>query len=350
MATSDLSELVAIPLREKIPHFSGYLGEQRVQDWLTVAERIAKGANWTKDQMKRYFCERFNNLAHSFQEKLEAVGSPRRNLGYDDWKKVIIEEFKDPAESETFKAELNLAKQRDEERVRDFVARIEKIFIKGYGEDVFKSTNNEVTQMREEILKKSLQNGMKSDLATGYWYRVKPEASYKEAVDVANEVENFLRRKGQQREVSTANISAISLHQEVMDEQLKSLEGKVDELRMSHSSQGNLGKIGDIAVISTTSGNTGNPHRGGSGRPNDNGRAVRISVNSSEKGRSKSRDRGQQFSRPKSRSPSGDRNSSGRAYQQRPYRGSHPVGRANSYSPNSGRNGGTESAWKAIRC
>ena len=46
MATSDLSELVAIPLREKIPHFSGHLGEQRVQDW---SERIAATESFSDD-------------------------------------------------------------------------------------------------------------------------------------------------------------------------------------------------------------------------------------------------------------------------------------------------------------
>jgi hypothetical protein len=249
---SDLSELVAIPLREKIPHFSGYLGEQRVQDWFVIAERVAKGANWTKEQMKRYFCERFNNLAHAFQEKLDETSSPHRNLGYDDWKKLIIKEFKDPSEAEAFKTELSITKQRDQERVRDFAARLEKIFVKGYGEDTLKSTNKELTAMRDNILIKAFENGIKEDLAMGYWNRIFTGASYEDAVKVATEVENVVSKKVSTKSQSAANISAISLHQELLTTELETLKGRVNELTVSTSSQEKQAQGGGIPIVSTT--------------------------------------------------------------------------------------------------
>ncbi len=249
---SDLSELVAIPLREKIPHFSGYLGEQRVQDWFVIAERVAKGANWTKEQMKRYFCERFNNLAHAFQEKLDEASSPHKNLGYDDWKKLIIKEFKDPSEAEAFKAELSIAKQRDQERVRDFAARLEKIFVKGYGEDTLKSTNKELTAMRDNILIKAFENGIKEDLAMGYWNRIYTGASYEDAVTVATEVESIVSKKVSTTSQSAANISAISLHQELLTSEVETLKGRVNELTVSNSSQGKQAQGGGISTVSTT--------------------------------------------------------------------------------------------------
>ena len=274
------SELVAIPLREKIPQFSGYLGEQRVQDWFKNAERIARGGNWTKDQMKRYFIERFNNLAQTFQDKLDEVGSANRNLGYDDWKKLIINEFKDPAEAEMFKAELKRVRQQEKERVRDFAARIEKIFIKGYGEAAFKSTNIEMTATREEILKNALQDGLNEDVCAGYWNRAKADISYADAVKIATEAESVARRKAQKVDSTAATISAITLHQELTDNKLKSLEKEIKGIKVSDSSQGDDPKGVDISVISTT-GNQRGSRNSSRGRPNVYGRGAQVSYNSS---------------------------------------------------------------------
>jgi hypothetical protein len=112
MATSELSELVSIHLREKIPHFSGYLGDVSVTDWFKQAERVAKGGNWSKEQMKRYFPERFTKLALSFQERLDDPDNPDTPSSYEDWKEIIIQEFKDPSENQYFKNELAEIKQK----------------------------------------------------------------------------------------------------------------------------------------------------------------------------------------------------------------------------------------------
>ncbi len=93
MATSELSELVSLPLREKIPHFSGYLGDISVTDWFKQAERVAKGGTWPKEQMKRYFSERFTKLALSFQEHLDDPENPEPVTEYNKWKDLIIEEL-----------------------------------------------------------------------------------------------------------------------------------------------------------------------------------------------------------------------------------------------------------------
>ena len=337
MATAgDLSELVAIPLREKIPQFSGYLGEQRVQDWFKAAERVAKGGNWTKDQMKRYFIERFNNLAQTFQEKLDDATSTRRNLSYDDWKKVIIEEFKDPSEAETFKAELRSVRQQERERVRDFAARIEKIFIKGYGETAFKSTNPEMVATREEILKNALQDGLNEDICSGYWNRAKADALYADVIKTATEVESVVRRKAQKGDPNTATISALSLHQEMTDNKMKAMEKEISEIKVSNSSQGNRSKSADISAIST-SGNSRDSRQNSRGRSNESGRRVRVRSSESAGGRSYSGNRRKSSSpHPQSRSPSGNRGnwrSSGR--RKSPNRGDNSSSsgtRSNSYN------------------
>jgi hypothetical protein len=119
MATSELSELVSIPLQEKIPHFTGYLNDISVTDWFKQAERVAKSGNWSKEQMKRYFSERFTKLALSFQEHLDDPDNPEPITNYNEWKDLIIEEFKYPSENQIFKNELSEIKQKTNERVRD---------------------------------------------------------------------------------------------------------------------------------------------------------------------------------------------------------------------------------------
>ena len=117
MQLSGLHEFVSIPLREKIPLFSGYLASDvDIHEWFSDAERIAKGAYWTNDQKKRYFSERFIKLAQAYQEELEAHHS-FRHANYEDWKKLVIAEFEDPNRKEKFKIDLQNISQNDCERV-----------------------------------------------------------------------------------------------------------------------------------------------------------------------------------------------------------------------------------------
>ena len=105
----------------KKPYYTGPLdGDIRIQDWFTEAEHIATCCSWTKDQMKRNFSQRFKSLALAFQQELDR--STQRNVSYDEWKEIIIKEFKNPAENEFCKQDLAVIKQKEKERVRNFKA------------------------------------------------------------------------------------------------------------------------------------------------------------------------------------------------------------------------------------
>ncbi|KAK4045344.1 hypothetical protein OUZ56_032881 [Daphnia magna] len=66
--------------------------------------------------MKRYFFERFTKLALSFQEEIDDPNYPDPVVSYQEWKELIIQEFKDPTENQYFKNELNEIKQKPNER------------------------------------------------------------------------------------------------------------------------------------------------------------------------------------------------------------------------------------------
>ena len=194
MSTSDFGNYLSILQKEKIPYYTGSLdGDIRVQDWFTEAEYIATRCNWTKEQMKRNFSQRFKNQALTFQQELDR--SAQRNISYDEWKEIIIKEFKDPAENEFFKQDLAEIKQKEKERVRDFKARIEKTFIKGYGEDAFRSSEPITASIRNDILKTAFQNGLKVSLESGYWNKIEPDDNYEDAVQIAIAVESVMGKR-----------------------------------------------------------------------------------------------------------------------------------------------------------
>jgi hypothetical protein len=230
MAVSELSELVSIPLREKIPHFSGHLDDTSVTDWFRQAERIAKGGNWSKEQMKRYFSERFTKLALSFQEHLDDPENLVPISDYNTWKDLIIEEFKDPFENQIFKNELAEIKQKTNERVRDFRARLEKLFIKAYNEKLFRSINEDMTLIRNDILKNAFEGGLKTEILPGYENRIPADAYYATCVTTATDIESILARKKSISQNRHSEISAISLHQELLTNDVEELKRKFEDL------------------------------------------------------------------------------------------------------------------------
>jgi hypothetical protein len=279
MATSELSELVSIPLREKIPHFSGYLGDISVTDWFKQAERVAKGGNWSKEQMKRYFSERFTKLALSFQEHLDDPENPEPISDYNEWKDLIIEEFKDPSENQIFKNELAEIKQKTNERVRDFRARLEKLFVKAYNEKLFRSANEDMTLIRNDILKNAFEGGLKTELLPGYENRIPADADYATCVTTATDIESILaRKKSTSQKNRHSEISAISLHQELLTNDVEELKRKFEGLNSSDNLQDRPRR--EISAVSGVSSENGRY----TGTPNLslNSRAVRFGSNSTD--------------------------------------------------------------------
>ncbi|EFX62501.1 hypothetical protein DAPPUDRAFT_120170 [Daphnia pulex] len=259
MAVSELSELVSIPLREKIPHFSGYLGDISVTDWFKQAERIAKGGNWSKEQMKRYFSERFTKLALSFQEHLDDPENPEPISDYNEWKDLIIEEFKDPSENQIFKNELAEIKQKTNERVRDFRARLEKLFVKAYNEKLFRSANEDMTLIRNDILKNAFEGGLKTELLPGYENRIPADADYATCVTTATDIESILaRKKSTSQKNRHSEISAISLHQELLTNDVEELKRKFEGLNSSDNLQDRPRR--EISAVSGVSSENGRPY------------------------------------------------------------------------------------------
>ncbi len=210
---------------------------------------------------------------------------------------------------------------------------MEKIFAKGYGEAAFNSTNDEMTSVREEVLRTTFQDGLRADIAPGYWYRVKPDAPYADSVKVATEVESVVCRKNSSTgQVHEAAISALGLNQEELTGRLQSIEEKLAEMNTSNSSQvSKKEKNGGISVVST-----GAQPNGKGGKPRERSRDKRVRFNRSalngkgddskyrgysdtsrSRSRSRSRDRTD-----RRRSPELGKTRGGRDHSERGYRSS----------------------------
>ncbi len=146
--------------------------------------------------------------------------------------------MKDPSENNILKNELSEIKQKANERVRDFRARLEKLFVKAYNEKLFRSTNEDMALIRNDILKNAFEGGLKSELLPGYENRVPADADYATCVATATDMESILaRKKSTSQKYRHSEISAISLHQELLTNDVEDLKRKFEGLNSSDNLQ-----------------------------------------------------------------------------------------------------------------
>jgi hypothetical protein len=216
---------------------------------------------------------------------------------YNTWKDLIIEEFKDPSENQIFKNELAEIKQKTNERVRDFRARLEKLFIKAYNEKLFRSINEDMTLIRNDILKNAFEGGLKTEILPGYENRIPADADYATCVTTATDIESILARKKSISQNRHSEISAISLHQELLTNDVEELKRKFEGLNSPDNSDDRPRK--EISAVPGVYSDNGQPY---TDTPNFslNSRAVRFgNISTDERNRTT-----QKRPRPSGRSPS----------------------------------------------
>jgi hypothetical protein len=97
---------------------------------------------------------------------------------------------------------LSEIKQKTNERVRDYRARLEKLL---------RNSNNDMKIDRDDILKNAFENGLKAELIQGYEKRIPADATYEVAVTTATDIENIqARKKSLSSKRRQSELSAIS--------------------------------------------------------------------------------------------------------------------------------------------
>ena len=82
-------------------------------------------------------------------------------------------------------------------------------------------------------MKITLQNGLKEDIALGYWNRILPDSSYAEAVKTATEAEQVATEKKSITNLQFSMVAAISNEQDTLAEKKKNIEKLLNNVSFS---------------------------------------------------------------------------------------------------------------------
>jgi hypothetical protein len=81
-----------------------------ITEWLKTGEHVAGNNDWDEEQKLQFFSDRLKGEALEWHD--EYVEEQDQNLKHTDWRKDIIERFRDSFDITTLKRKLQKLKQR----------------------------------------------------------------------------------------------------------------------------------------------------------------------------------------------------------------------------------------------
>ena len=262
-----LGELFSREDKKSIPTFKGKSTDKLITEWLKTAEHVARNNDWDEEQKLRFFSDRLKGEALEWHD--EYVEEQDQLLNYTDWRKDIIERFRDSFDIATLKRKLQKLKQRPEESCRTFISRLRNLYESIEGkEDKPDSPNKSVVEdtlrqkvrkMRDEVLIKILLQGILPKFKTELYLRMPEDSNDFEALCKQLIIsEQILQNKesNEDKEI-TAMIAGITHHGKQQDEELNqqkleigNLKQKIAELetysKKRHSSQEHLATVAAV--------------------------------------------------------------------------------------------------------
>jgi hypothetical protein len=262
-----LGELFSREDKKSIPVFKGKSTDKLITEWLKMAEHVARNNGWDDEQKLRFFSDRLKGEALEWHD--EYVEEQDQCLNYDDWRKDIIERFRDSFDITTLKRKLQNLKQRPEESCRTFISRMKTLYESIEGKEdkpdnLHKSAmedtlREKVRKMRDEVLIKILLKGILPKFKTELYLRMPEDNNDFEALCKQLIIsEQILQSKesNEDKEI-TAVIADITHHEKQQDDELNKqkleigdLKQKIAELenfsKKRHSSQEQLATIAAV--------------------------------------------------------------------------------------------------------
>jgi hypothetical protein len=185
-----LGELFSREDKKSIPTFKGKSTDKLITEWLKTAEHVARNNDWDEEQKLRFFSDRLKGEALEWHD--EYVEEQDHLLNYTDWRKDIIERFRDSFDIATLKRKLQKLTQRPEESCRTFISRLRNLYESIEGkEDKPDSPNKSVVEdtlrqkvrkMRGEVLIKILLQGILPKFKTELYLRMPEDGNDFEAL------------------------------------------------------------------------------------------------------------------------------------------------------------------------
>ena len=184
-----MTNLNAVAFKQEIPEFTGELNDGvTIDEWLKMAKKVALAAGWNNAQQLKYFQDRLTKSAANFNDSLTVP----QKATFPAWEAAIVNGFQDNAVKMLRKAQLKQLRQNPNERIRDFKKRIDDIYKVAYGDAVTNSLAPEVISLRNEIKKEILLNGVRPEIASIIWGRLRPNADFESSVLTAIECEQII--------------------------------------------------------------------------------------------------------------------------------------------------------------
>jgi hypothetical protein len=262
-----LGELFSREDKKSIPTFKGKSTDKLITEWLKTAEHVARNNDWDEEQKLRFFSDRLKGEALEWHD--EYVEEQDHLLNYTDWRKDIIERFRDSFDIATLKRKLQKLTQRPEESCRTFISRLRNLYESIEGkEDKPDSPNKSVVEdtlrqkvrkMRGEVLIKILLQGILPKFKTELYLRMPEDGNDFEALCKQLIIsEQILQNKESNEDKElTAVIAGITHHVKQQDDgltqqklEIGNLKQKIAELEASskrrHSAQEDLAIVAAV--------------------------------------------------------------------------------------------------------
>ncbi len=262
-----LGELFSREDKKSIPTFKGKSTDKLITELLKTAEYVAGNNDWDEEEKLRFFLDRLKGEALEWHD--EYVEEQDQLLNYTDWRKDIIERFRDSFDITTLKRKLQKLKQKPEESCRTFISRLITLYESIEGKEEKKDNSNttvmedtlrqKVRKMRDEVLIKILLQGILPKFKTELYLRMPEDNNDFEALCKQLIIsEQILQSKesSEDKEI-TAVIAGITHYEKQQDDELTqqkleigNLKQKIAELetysKRRHSSKEDLATVAAV--------------------------------------------------------------------------------------------------------
>ena len=224
--TTAFKELLSEEDKRKIPIFGGNTKKQNFPEWLRTADSVAARNGWTDAEKLVKYAERLEGTPKTFQATIwTGVNDADKNIG--NWKTRMREQFLTPVDKDRLRHQLITLKQKPEELVGDFIAKINELFTLAYGGEHDVSPDALVKQNRNDIKNRVLSTGLLPKYRTELWNRIQnTNDSFEDLAKIATLAEQIVQR----REIAEQSCLIAGIIEKSADDSKEIIEKQAKEL------------------------------------------------------------------------------------------------------------------------
>jgi Zinc knuckle len=232
--TTAFQTIISEEDKKRIPTFPGNTKERSFEEWIKIADRVAKKNGWDDDTKFKNYCDRLEGGAADFNEK--GLWPPNtqddaKNLTL--WLKGMRGKYTTAMDKERLRHQLTTSRQKTEQSMQDFVDQINDLYKQAYGAELADSTVDLVKKSRDDIKSRVLSAGILQKYRNEFWNRTKDiEQDFEALAQVAITAEQIVQRREilEQSCVIAGIVEDRSEDKEAIEEQKRKVEAVEKDL------------------------------------------------------------------------------------------------------------------------